>query len=53
MKYPGQGRAVHYLDMLDREPLYMVVFALLWAGDVLHSLNPLIYVFKEFNGFGV
>jgi hypothetical protein len=50
---PPRGRAAHYLDTLEREPLYMVVFALLWGGDVLHSPKPLIYVFKEFNGFGV
>jgi hypothetical protein len=48
-----KGRCAHYLDSLEGEPLYMVVFALHWVGDLVHSRKPLIYVFKESNGFGV
>jgi hypothetical protein len=49
----SQGGAAHYLDTLEGEPHYMVFFSLLWVGDVVFSRKPLIYVFKEFNGFGV
>jgi hypothetical protein len=32
----SNGLGVHYLDILTGEPLYMVVFALLCVGDLVH-----------------
>jgi hypothetical protein len=36
----SNGLAVNYMDILEGKPLYMVVFALLWVGDLLRSPMP-------------
>lgn len=48
-----EGRGVHYLDKLEKEPLYMVVFSLQRVLDLVHWRASLHYVFKKSNGFGV